>query len=287
MVVQTYGVKVPKTGVGFEFQLDLDPNDHSTEWIARHFQVGVCYEQEVAQVMLRVLRPGDVAIDVGANAGFFTVLMSKLVGPEGRVLAFEPGRNTLPALKRSLALNTPFTDNVGVIEKPLWNCVEVRTFYHSADGSGGNALWDPGLWGENSRTRECPDSFEVETTALDKVYGLNQPVRLIKIDTEGAEQNILEGADRLLCSAYAPPFIIVEFNPFGAKQFGHTSRTLRDYMKSYGYDTFLLRRDGDVPCLVPPRSELLHIDDCVVFNGMFSTIEAVGEMWPMVYGSGS
>src|SRR4051812_40379471 len=52
---------------------------------------GICYESELAWVMLRMLKPGDIAIDVGANIGFFTMLMAKLVGPTGHVIALEPG----------------------------------------------------------------------------------------------------------------------------------------------------------------------------------------------------
>ena len=140
------------------FDMDLDPTNHSEDWILEHFRQGVCYEQEVSHVMMRMLRPGDFAIDVGANVGFFTLLMSKLVGPTGQVLAFEPGDNNLPKLKHNLALN--HADNVKLIEQPLWCREEEINFYHNADSSGGNCLWDPGLWWENKKSRESQERQE-------------------------------------------------------------------------------------------------------------------------------
>ena len=55
--------------------------------------------------MSRVVKPGDYCVDVGAHIGYFTLLLSRLVGETGYVLAFEPGTNNLPKLKRNLELN--------------------------------------------------------------------------------------------------------------------------------------------------------------------------------------
>lgn len=263
------------------FDMDLDPANPSEDWILEHFRNGLCYEQEVAHVMMRTLRPGDFAIDVGANVGFFTLLMSKLVGPTGLILAFEPGDNNLPKLKHNLALN--HVDNVKLIEQPLWCREEEIDFYHNADSTGGNCLWDPGLWWENKKSRAEPNVKKVLATLLDAhlLAANGVKTRLVKLDTEGAEQKILEGALFLL-DYQRPPYIILELNPFGLKQFDNTAETLRAYLRQFGYDCFLIHNDNSLPTLVPPNSEITYQDGIAVINVLFSTIEAVGEAWPRV-----
>lgn len=258
------------------FDMELDPTNPTEDWILEHFRQGVCYEQEVSHVMMRTLRPGDFAIDVGANVGFFTLLMSKLVGPTGQVLAFEPGDNNLPKLKQNLALN--HADNVNLIEQPLWCREEEIAFYHNADNSGGNCLWDPALWWENKKSRAEPSVKKVAATTLD-VQTAGFP-KLIKLDTEGAEQKILGGAEVMLSSTL--PYIILELNPFGMKQFDNTADSLRLYLAQFGYDCFLIHNDNSLPTLVPPNSEITYQDGIAVVNVLFSTIEAVGEAWKRV-----
>lgn len=273
-------------GVEVKFDIDLDLANHAEAWIDHHLQNGVCYESEVAHVLMRCLRPGDFCIDVGANVGFFSIMMAKLVGDTGTVLAYEPGNNNLPALRKNLQGNGCSTISPLVIEEPLWCDQEKRTFYLSSDSSGGNAMWDPGKWWENEKTRQAPEAYEVETTTLDLEVAPNaddrQKVRLIKIDTEGAEQQILEGA-KVLLREHKPPFIVVELNPFGLKQFGNDNETLRAFMRDYGYHLFLLHNDGALPSLVPRNSTVTHMNNGnAVMNALFSNLDAVGEVWSRV-----
>src|SRR5882672_828132 len=107
----------PLRGGWVVFTLDLDENN-PRDLILEHLRRGVCYEAEIAWTMIRALRPGDTAIDVGANVGFFTVLMAKLVGPTGKVYAYEPGQDTLVGLRANIAANN--LENVEVIEQPVW-----------------------------------------------------------------------------------------------------------------------------------------------------------------------
>ena len=258
------------------FEMDLDLNDTNDEWMNRYFVANKCYEPEVAFVMLRALREGDTAVDVGANIGFFTLFMSSAVGNTGHVLAFEPASNALPDLRKNLARNP--TNNVEVYERVLWSCEEKQTFWLNSDSRGSNSIYDPGLWHENVRSIANPQPSEVVTTTLDAVLG-HRPVRLIKIDTEGAEQKILQGAQEVL-RRQKPPFIIAELNPVGAGWLGDTNEAMRVFMRGFGYDVFLLDSGGQIPALVPPKTEIVNQNGCIVMNVMFSTLDAVAEIYP-------
>ena len=88
--------------VAIEFAMDLDPAFPADKWILDAVQAGVSYEPDIGWLLMRALRPGDFAIDVGANVGFFTLMMAKLVGPEGKVLAVEPGPDNMKKLGSNL-----------------------------------------------------------------------------------------------------------------------------------------------------------------------------------------
>lgn len=81
MPLQKYNLIVAN---GMRFFVQLDRDDMAQRDVLAHFTHGQMYEHETSLLFLRVLRPGDVAIDVGGNAGYFTMLAAMLVGPQGR-----------------------------------------------------------------------------------------------------------------------------------------------------------------------------------------------------------
>jgi FkbM family methyltransferase len=235
------------------------------------------YEADVAAIMVRVLGDGDMAVDVGANAGFFTILMAHLVGANGKVVSFEPGANTVNRLKNNIKLN--HLDNVTLIERPVSNREEEVTFHLNSDDSGGNALWNPADFPINYKSQATELSQTMTSITLDNVFMKNSlPIpKLIKIDTEGAEQRVLEGAKRLITGA-AIPFIIAELHAFGLEKMGHSQTSLRSLMSELGYSTFLLYYDGRLPKLVPPST---NIESQQFINLLFSTPENISRYWPV------
>jgi hypothetical protein len=102
-----------------QLKMSLDEGRINEKAVLECLQNGVLYEPDVSHILGKVLREGDVVIDVGANIGFFTVLASLLVGPAGRVVAFEPEADNLARLRANLAHNV--CKNVTVIEKAVTN----------------------------------------------------------------------------------------------------------------------------------------------------------------------
>lgn len=168
------------------------------------------FEPVETRFIRQTLKPGMTFVDVGANIGWFSLNAASLVGPEGRVFAFEPRSDTFSALRRS------FVDN-GFLER--------ATLVNAAAGeSPGEILigWAPearnpgGTW--TLANAELRESFEamgrtLQSTpvkVLDEVIG-DSPVDLIKIDIEGAEPIALRGARRIL--ATQRPLILSELNP--------------------------------------------------------------------------
>ena len=164
------------------------------------------YEQDEIQFVRRALRLGDSAIDVGGHIGFFTMNMAAAVGPEGRVYAFEPLETNANLLERSIVENG-FGDRVRFQRAAVGAApgTATLTFPEETLNSGGAYLLRDGsapLTGNQKK--------DVPLVALDALE-LRRPIRLIKMDVEGAEPQVLRGAERILRDDR--PVILSELHP--------------------------------------------------------------------------
>lgn len=143
------------------------------------------YSEGEAELWRKIVQPGDTVIDVGANIGALTVAMSDIVGPDGHVLAFEPQPENFKLLN----------DNV----RDKHN---VRTFNHAL-GSRDGQIKVPSLAQIANRNYGAIElgsegEFKASVHLLDNVVFSTRPVSLIKIDVEGMEAEVLQGAARLI-----------------------------------------------------------------------------------------
>lgn len=258
-----------------QIALDLDECHSNEKIIISYLCNGHFYEPDVSLALTRLVGEGDAVVDIGANAGFFTIVMGVLAGPSGRVLSIEPDAHNLSRLRNNISLNQ--FRHVTVFERPVTDKEGEVTFFINSDNSGGNALWDPAHYPGNQKSHANPIARTMAATTLERVVadtGLAPP-KLIKIDTEGAEQRILEGAGGLIRNR-AVPFVIAELHEFGLHQMGCSQASLRALMEANGYSTFLLYPNGALPKLIPPGTMIRT--HCFV-NLLFSTIEKVGAHW--------
>lgn len=142
------------------------------------------FEEHRQLALSQLLRKGDCFLDVGAHAGFFTLLGSRLVGPEGTVVAFEPLPANLDFLRLHVELNR--VENVTVFDAAVSDSQGAASF---AEGSNTHT----GGLSPNGAIR-------VRTVKLDELRadGLIATANVIKIDVEGAELQVLRGAEELL-----------------------------------------------------------------------------------------
>lgn len=157
-----------------------------TRWLIRSGTLGYwlgTYEPQMQQLLHRLLIPGQIFYDVGAHAGFHTLLAARLVGPSGRVVAFEPHPANVANLRHHVTLNR--ASNVVVVEAA------------AADRSGSGSLEE----GTNSFVaRLSPDGrIWVDILSLDDYANQSGFIpNLIKIDAEGAEMLVIAGARALM-----------------------------------------------------------------------------------------
>ena len=144
-------------------------------------------EPPVQEALRRLLAPGDVFYDVGANVGFFTLIGARLVGPAGRVVAFEPVPWCATAVAHNIALNG-------------FAHAEIRAeAVGGADGPSRLLVVGEASWSHlesTGRHADVRDEIDVDVVALDSLVaaGTIPPPDVLKIDTEGAELQAIEGA---------------------------------------------------------------------------------------------
>ncbi|MBE2281270.1 MAG: FkbM family methyltransferase, partial [Ignavibacteriaceae bacterium] len=163
---------------------------------------------------------GDVVIDAGANLGFFSLIASKLVGEPGKVIAFEPGKKNFQKLERNLRLNSSK------------NIIPVNMGLGSEENSA-ILNYNPSQTGLSSIKNEVASTNSRESISLisltDYVKRENLIVKLIKIDTEGYEPEVLEGAREII--TLQKPVIYVELGGY----YPETSLQAISILESLGY----------------------------------------------------
>jgi FkbM family methyltransferase len=229
-------------------------------------------EPELDGLLKRVLKPGDWAIDGGANCGMFTLRMARLVEHTGHILAFEPGENNLALLEENMRAGD--APQVEIIPKPLWSKPEKVRLYMHSDGSK-NAL---------SSGNGAMGSAEIEAVTLDAYASkrMYQALKLLKLDIEGCEHEALKGAEHILEHC---PYVVVEANLEALPKFGSSIEALCGFMRERKFDTFILHPTDRLPTYVPPGVEIIPYNGALNvmklnFNLLFTTMPRLVEAWP-------
>lgn len=181
------------------------------------------YEPSVRSVIDATLAEGDVAMDIGANMGLWTLRMAERVGDAGQVIAFEPGPLTQVRLRDNIALSQ-----------------QTRVIVHGlALGAepGELTLHTPGDSGSASlgAMAGATVSHRVRVERLDTIWQAagSPQVRLVKMDVEGAEPMVLAGAVAFF--AACRPVVCCEINPEALARLGFAGEHVRSFFRDRGY----------------------------------------------------
>jgi FkbM family methyltransferase len=198
---------------------------------------GIDEPREVAWFR-RLVRPGGVVIDVGANIGQYTLIAAQLAGPSGRVFSFEPDPVNAAALQRSIERNG-FGDLIELLRVAV-------------AGRSGEAAFE--VQSDRTRSRLCangpgvrPEATLVRTLALDNFVderGLDR-LDFLKIDVEGADLDVLRGAERAL--RRLQPAVMVEYEPDWLRAYGERPEALPAFLERLGYRCRFVNSRGVFP----------------------------------------
>ena len=186
------------------YKMFVDVSDRS---LVPHLVMDGFWETPVTQSIVRIVKPGDVCVDIGAHLGYFSVLMSALTGKEGKTIAVEPNASIASMLRLTSCINHPGFE---VWEGALTNVTKEVEIHIPISKTGDSSLL--------VRADSAKEGFGHQTvlgTTLDKLLtSLSiERVNVIKMDAEGAEPLIFEGMEHVL-NKNGDLRIVMEFSPF-------------------------------------------------------------------------
>ncbi len=231
--------QIAQLATGCDFYLPPDPH---------FFGCLVGHEQHIADLIRETVEDGDTCIDVGANIGYFSLMMAARCGRRGRVYAYEPERANFAMLEQNVALAR---------EQGL-SVVAARAAVSEAKGS---VVLVPGAESTLHKVRHLdgPDADAAEVVPCVNLAedlrerGVEGPIKLIKIDVEGHEPEVLRGSIDFLMSGVAK-FVVLEVFPGYAREIADILR---------GHDvTVDCWLDGE--WRTSPVEEITHLTDILI-----------------------
>ena len=187
-------------------------------------------EPGVEKVLRENLSIGDTFVDIGAYIGFYSILARNIVGDSGKVIAFEPNPESYEMLKKNFELNG------------YKNCIAENIALFDEDGFFSLFTAKRGISSSSLFKVEGIHSgqhFTVKATTFDK-YCKNHDIvpNLVKIDVEGAEYNVLLGAQEVI-SLYRPK-LLIEIHPQHLETAGHSLQEFFGFLEQQGYRILLI-----------------------------------------------
>jgi len=197
-------------------------------------------ETESYGVYVRLIRPCDTIYDIGAHIGTYTVIGAKLTGPKGHVIAYEPHDVTRRFLTTHLKWNG-VCNRVTVRDVCLGAQAGWQDFYYGAGAEaaeGMNGLV-PVEGFQKKGVRVATLDEEIECTGLSP--------NLVKVDVEGGEWDVLQGAQQTL--ARCRPTLLLSVHPPALAKIGITPERLFSFLAAQGYQTRVLAQDHEMHVL--------------------------------------
>lgn len=212
------------------------------------------WEPHIATVMQRILRHGNIAVEVGSNIGAHVLTFSRNVGDPGKVFAIEGNPYVADLLRATVAIN--HLNNVTVIQEAVLDKPGRVEIWALPANLGGGAVALPG-WRDDPNLSSW-QRHSVEATTLDVLFSDTPSVDLIHIDAEGCELAILAGAKSLL-SRSPNVSIIAEWGAHHAPSYFPIKEGL-EMLFAHGFKASRIERDGT---LTPQsQNDLMALQFC-------------------------
>ncbi len=203
--------------------------------IAPHFALNGFWESNVTLALARAVKPGSWCLDVGANHGYFTLVLAAGTGPGGHVTAVEPNPRSVELMRMTLDVNG-FLSQVDVVSSAISDSQGEPVKFYIPPHRGMNAL----IIGDGRSEGQGGTTIETTTDTIDNLTEGWPRVDLVKIDVEGSEEAVWRGMQRVLAdNEYIT--VVLEVN---AARYGEPVAFLEE-IQSSGFSLRHIDPDGD------------------------------------------
>lgn len=217
------------------FQMKLDPSSYMDLSLYHQFLKFGLYEPDISRYVINTLKKGDVFVDVGANSGYYSLLASNLIGKSGLVYSFEPHPETFERLRENIRLNE--VDNVKAHNIAISSYDGKGTLNVSKSSDGLNSLKFIPL---------AAGKIEIDVRKLDSILS-EMTINAIKIDAEGAELDIIQGASELISRSRGLK-IVYEMDK------EETGQKLLDKLSHLGFNSYVVENGSLTSCITDLKS---------------------------------
>jgi FkbM family methyltransferase len=226
--------------------LDLNISSSPNDVIIRALKSYGVYDLSLTEVLWRLISPEDIVVDVGANIGYMTSIMASKVGQKGQVWCFEPN----PEVYQELIENINSWEEICQC-----NCFVESTALSNYNGEAtlniplknrGEAF----ISNDDLMRKDIKKNFKVKIKRLDEVLPINSKIGVMKLDVEGYELPVLQGACQLLEKQNIRDIIFEEHRPYPSE--------VTDYLEGYGYKVFKIWKGFLKPFLLKPSNQSIH-----------------------------
>ena len=212
------------------------------------------YEPAETNLIKKYVKPGMTVFDLGANIGWFTMILSKIVGDTGHVYSFEPDPDYFLTLKENIKLN--HLENVSIFEMGVSNYSGITNF--SLNEEFGTLVIDD---------KQKENSVKISTTTMDEFCLKNHiKIDFMKMDVEGSEPLVFEGMEE--CLRHNPDLkIIMEFHPDAMRGVGQSPQKYLEKIKKSGFKINQIHESGEIEEI--EEQDLLKLKGSASFVNLF------------------
>jgi len=187
------------------------------------------YEKFETELVKNEIKENDIVIDIGANIGYYTLIFAKLVGKNGKVIAFEPDPSNFKLLKKNIEVNG--YKNVILVQKAVSTKNEILKLHLCDSNHAMHRIYD---------SKYGKESIDIESINLDDYLGENMPldkINFVKMDIEGSELFALGGMQKLLNKNNSLK-ILTEFAPGAIMDSGKDPEELPKLLEDCGFKLY-------------------------------------------------
>ncbi|PLW67303.1 FkbM family methyltransferase [Pseudohalioglobus lutimaris] len=200
-------------------------------FVSKRLREAGIWEPYESALLLRMLGPGQVFVDVGANIGYFSLLAAHCVGSAGAVYAFEPDPANHELLVRSVGVND-YAHIVHAEQAGLSEQTGAASLYLSEDNLGDHQIF---------ATHQEREAVPIRLLNGSRFLGPRiQRLDVVKIDTQGSEYGVVKGLMPLFTRLPQPPRVIIELTPLSLRQCGSSGRALIELLSELEQDMWII-----------------------------------------------
>jgi FkbM family methyltransferase len=241
-----FGLNEESKSIKLPCGLDIDVSSGSNDVVVKALKSQGIYDLSITEVLWRLLSPGEMAIDIGANIGYMTSIMIKKVGKNGQIWCFEPNPEVYQELIGNLNLWKQVCQCNVFTHKIALSRYDSEGILNIPIGNRGEAF----IKSDNQTRQDIKKSFKVEMKRLDTFFPSDSTIGLIKLDVEGHELEVLQGAEKLIEQHNVRDILFEEHRTYPTP--------VTQYLESNGYTVFKIWKGFLHPLLLSPSDSQFH-----------------------------